>query len=88
MPRPNPVALKESKLTTGIPTFGKPRIISCAQLFAKHVALPRGCLDAAIEFSAATQSVLSCVTSDIAAFLSELAFSERLPRSNIQPLML
>jgi superfamily II DNA or RNA helicase len=29
-----------------LPTFGKPRIISCAELFAKHVALPRGCLDA------------------------------------------
>jgi superfamily II DNA or RNA helicase len=26
-------------------TFGKPRIISCAELFAKHVGLPRGCLD-------------------------------------------
>ena len=28
-----------------LPTFGKPRIISCAELFLKHVALPRGCLD-------------------------------------------
>ncbi len=26
-------------------TFGKPRIISCAELFPKHLALPRGCLD-------------------------------------------
>jgi superfamily II DNA or RNA helicase len=26
-------------------TFGKPRIISCAKLFSKHIALPRGCLD-------------------------------------------
>lgn len=26
-------------------TFAKPRIISCAELFSKHVALPRGCLD-------------------------------------------
>ncbi|MBF0561730.1 MAG: DEAD/DEAH box helicase family protein [Alphaproteobacteria bacterium] len=30
-----------------LPTFGKPRIISCAEMFVKHVALPRGCLDAA-----------------------------------------
>ena len=30
-----------------LPTFGTPRIISCAELFVKHVALPRGCLDAA-----------------------------------------
>lgn len=28
-----------------LPTFGKPRIISCAELYLKHVALPRGCLD-------------------------------------------
>lgn len=26
-------------------TYGKPRVISCAQLHPKHVALPRGCLD-------------------------------------------
>ena len=26
-------------------TFGKPRIISCAELHPRHVALPRGCLD-------------------------------------------
>jgi superfamily II DNA or RNA helicase len=32
-----------------LPTFGKPRVISCAELFAKHVALPRGCLDAALD---------------------------------------
>ena len=28
-----------------LPTFGKPRVIACAELFSKHVALPRGCLD-------------------------------------------
>ena len=32
-----------------LPTFGKPRVIACAELFNKHIALPRGCLDAAIE---------------------------------------
>jgi superfamily II DNA or RNA helicase len=30
-------------------TFGKPRVISCATLHPRHVALPRGCLDEAIE---------------------------------------
>ena len=30
-------------------TYGKPRIISCAELHPKHVGLPRGCLDEAIE---------------------------------------
>ncbi|MGA8260620.1 MAG: DEAD/DEAH box helicase family protein [Arenicellales bacterium] len=28
-----------------LPTFGKPRVISCAELYPKHVALPRGCID-------------------------------------------
>jgi superfamily II DNA or RNA helicase len=28
-----------------MPTFDKPRVISRAELFSKHVALPRGCLD-------------------------------------------
>jgi hypothetical protein len=32
-----------------LPTYGKPRIISCAELHPHHVALPRGCLDEAIE---------------------------------------
>ena len=32
-----------------LPTFGKPRIISCAVLHPNHVALPRGCLDEALE---------------------------------------
>jgi superfamily II DNA or RNA helicase len=32
-----------------LPTFGKPRIISCAELHPRHVSLPRGCLDEAIE---------------------------------------
>jgi superfamily II DNA or RNA helicase len=31
------------------PTFDKPRIISCAELHPRHVGLPRGCLDEAIE---------------------------------------
>ncbi|MGF6203963.1 hypothetical protein QF012_006029 [Pseudomonas laurylsulfatiphila] len=29
--------------------WSKPRIIGCAQNFPKHIALPRGCLDAALE---------------------------------------
>lgn len=30
-------------------TFGKPRIISCAELHPRHIGLPRGCLDEALE---------------------------------------
>jgi superfamily II DNA or RNA helicase len=32
-----------------LPTYGKPRIISCAELHVRHVGLPRGCLDEVIE---------------------------------------
>jgi superfamily II DNA or RNA helicase len=32
-----------------LPTFAKPRIISCAELHPRHVALPRGCLDETVE---------------------------------------
>ena len=32
-----------------LPTFGKPRIVSCAELHPRHVGLPRGCLDDAVE---------------------------------------
>ncbi len=32
-----------------MPTYGKPRIVSCAELHSKQVQLPRGCLDEALE---------------------------------------
>jgi superfamily II DNA or RNA helicase len=32
-----------------LPTFDKPRVISCAEDFTKHIALPRGCLDETME---------------------------------------
>ncbi len=31
------------------PTFGKPRIISCAEIHPRHVGLPRGCFDEVVE---------------------------------------
>jgi hypothetical protein len=32
-----------------LPTYGKPRIISCAEDFPKHLGLPRGCLDEVLQ---------------------------------------
>jgi superfamily II DNA or RNA helicase len=32
-----------------LPTFGKPRGVSCAELHPRHIALPRGCFDEAVE---------------------------------------
>lgn len=33
-------------------TFGKPRVVSCAELHPRHIALPRGCFDEAVEILA------------------------------------
>ena len=38
-----------SKQAMRLPTFGVPRVIGCAELLSHHVALPRGCADAAEE---------------------------------------
>jgi superfamily II DNA or RNA helicase len=35
-----------------LPTFGKPRIVSCAELHPRHIALPRGCFDEVAGFLA------------------------------------
>lgn len=32
-----------------LPTYGKPKIISCAEIHPHHIALPRGCLDEAVD---------------------------------------
>ena len=32
-----------------LPTFAKPRLICCAEEIAGYIALPRGCLDAALD---------------------------------------
>jgi superfamily II DNA or RNA helicase len=37
-----------------LPTFGKPRIVSCAELHPRHIGLPRGCLDEVIELISAS----------------------------------
>ena len=68
-----------------LPTFGKPRVISCAELFTKHIAFPRGCVDAALDLLVPMESAPNCVTSDMAARPSGRAFSERSPRSSRRP---
>lgn len=61
-----------------LPTFGKPRIISCAEDFPKHMALPRGCLDETVDLLrslgvAATLRDERCTGSLISAeFIGEL----------------
>ncbi len=45
---PNPEFYRAQAMR--FPTFGKPRIVSCAELHPLHIALPRGCFDEAIGF--------------------------------------
>jgi superfamily II DNA or RNA helicase len=65
-----------------LPTFGKPRIISCAELHPRHVALPRGCFDEAIELIErhGSTAVLEDHREDGAALLSGIAFQGELRR--------
>jgi len=44
---PNPEFFKAQAMR--FPVWDKPRIIGCAENYPQHVALPRGCLDAALE---------------------------------------
>ncbi|MDR6554696.1 TOTE conflict system archaeo-eukaryotic primase domain-containing protein [Paenibacillus qinlingensis] len=39
---PNPDFYKTQAMR--LPTYGKPRVIGCAEEFSRHIALPRGCL--------------------------------------------
>lgn len=45
---PNPEFYRAQAMR--FPTFGKPRIVSCAELHPRHIALPRGCFDETIGF--------------------------------------
>jgi hypothetical protein len=68
-----------------LPTFGKPRIVSCAELHPKHLALPRGCLDEAgslarnlgIEFVLEDRRAMGEPLPDGAAFRGELKPSQK-----------
>ncbi|MER9877370.1 DEAD/DEAH box helicase family protein [Mesorhizobium sp. M0195] len=44
-----------------LPTFGKPRIVSCAELHPRHVALPRGCFDELVGFLAEHDATVDLV---------------------------
>jgi len=41
------------------PTFATPRIIACAELTSRHVALPRGCFDAVLKLFASLRVAVS-----------------------------
>ena len=45
---PNPEFYRAQAMR--FPTFGKPRIVFCAELHPRHIALPRGCFDETIAF--------------------------------------
>ena len=50
-----------------LPTYDKPRIISCAEDHPKHMALPRGCLDDVCQLWKACMSSHSYATNDLLA---------------------
>ncbi len=48
-------------------TFGKPRVIRCAEEFPKHIALPRGCLDEIAAFFKSHNVAVQLDDSDLLA---------------------
>jgi hypothetical protein len=54
--------------------FGKPRVISCAELLQKYIALPRGCLDALLHILSDLALWPNCETNGNRAGLSEGTF--------------
>ena len=69
-----------------LPTFGKPRIVSCAELYAQHVALPRGCLDEVLDLIKSHGAVadLDDQREIGMALPEEVAFRGELQRSQLQ----
>lgn len=69
-----------------LPTFGKPRIISCAELHARHVGLPRGCLDEAVELLRAhgAEAVVEDLRTTGAPFPREVCFRGTLHGSQVK----
>jgi superfamily II DNA or RNA helicase len=65
-----------------LPTFGKPRIVSCAELYPQHIALPRGCLDEVIDLieSHGAVAVLEDLREIGAALPADVSFQGELRR--------
>jgi superfamily II DNA or RNA helicase len=62
-------------------TYDKPRIISCAELTSHHVALPRGCFDAALDMLASLGITVTIEDRRFSSAAIPLAFTGAL-RSN------
>lgn len=65
-----------------LPTFGKPRIISCAELHLRHIGLPRGCFDETIELirSHGATAILEDVRDDGTPLPAGITFQGELRR--------
>jgi superfamily II DNA or RNA helicase len=69
-----------------LPTFGKPRIISCAELHPRHVGLPRGCLDEAVELLRVhgAEAVMEDLRTTGSPFSGEVCFRGTLHGSQVK----
>ncbi|RDL47697.1 hypothetical protein BLJAPNOD_05419 [Ensifer sp. M14] len=65
-----------------LPTFGKPRVISCAELHSRHVGLPRGCIDETVELirSHGATAILEDLREDGEALPAGVSFQGELRR--------
>ncbi|MFQ6026166.1 MAG: DEAD/DEAH box helicase family protein, partial [Dehalococcoidia bacterium] len=72
----NPEFYRAQKLR--LSTFGKPRVISCAEDFERHIGLPRGCLDDAKELLSTHGVAVDLVDERRAGTAIDVAFQGRL----------
>jgi len=61
-------------------TFGKPRIISCAEDFSKHIGLPRGCLNEVTDFFESLEIQYDIVDERVAGEKIKVRFNGELSR--------
>ncbi len=65
-------------------TFGKPRVISCAEEFAHHIGLPRGCLQDVLDLLSSC-GINTCVADErFAGTAIDLAFRGRLTPGQLE----
>lgn len=62
-------------------TFGKPRVISCAEEFERHIAVPRGCLDDVRELLATNGIEVDLVDERLPGIAIDASFHGELTRS-------
>ena len=58
-----------------LPTYNKPRIISCCEIFSKHLGFPRGCLDEIVDLLQALKIEVKIIDERFTGHQIDLSFN-------------